>query len=350
MRRVARIFLMLFFIGLMVPSVMAQSQDTEAPAAPTNILPQPSDTDIWRMIRQGDAGQVSIPDQGAATMIQSEGDNWRAIRNGPFQRYSAIALLGMIAALLLFYAIRGRIRIDSGRSGRLLQRFGGIERFAHWLTASCFIVLALTGLNMIYGRDLIMPLLGKETFALITEYGKLAHNYLAFGFMVGLALMLVLWIRHNIPNQYDVVWLAKGGGLLSGEHPPAKKFNGGQKILFWLVIAGGISLSLSGIALLFPFQFDFFSATFATFNNWFALNLPTDLTPLQEMQLNQMWHGIAGIFLTVVIIGHIYIGSVGMEGAFAAMGSGNVDSNWAKEHHSVWVKEHKRKVSQTPAE
>jgi formate dehydrogenase subunit gamma len=199
-----------------------------------------------------------------------------------------------------------------------------------------------------------MPVIGKEAFALITQYGKYLHNYLAFAFMAGVALAFVLWVVHNIPNRQDLVWIAKGGGLLvKGSHPPAKKFNFGQKIIFWSVTLLTISVSLSGIALMFPFETHFMAKTFAFLNN-FGLDLPTNLAPIQEQQLNQIWHAIVGVAFIVIILAHIYIGSVGMEGAFDAMGSGQVDANWAREHHSLWVEEMeqsgKLKQARQPAE
>lgn len=306
---------------------------------PGGSLGADSDAEIWRAVRQGAQGNVSIPDRHAGVLIQSEGEDWRAIRNGPVSVYSAWALLGVIIVLALFFAIRGRIKIESGRSARTVERFNGLERFGHWLTAGSFIVLGLTGLNMLYGRYVLAPVIGPEVFAWLTLMGKFAHNYLAFAFMVGLALIFVLWVRHNFPNKADLTWLAKAGGLFTKHsHPPAKKFNAGQKILFWLVILGGISISLSGIALLFPFQFAMFGPTFGLLNA-VGFDLPTAVTPMQEMQLSQVWHAIVSVFLIVVVVAHIYIGSVGMEGAFDAMGSGQVDRNWAQEHHSLWVKE-----------
>ena len=238
--------------------------------------------------------------------------------------------------LALFFAIRGRVRIESGRSKQTVERFNGIERFGHWLIAGSFIILALTGLNMLYGRYVLAPVIGKDAFAFLTMLGKYAHNYLAFAFMVGLAVVFVLWVRHNFPDKTDLVWLSKAGGFFSKHsHPPAKKFNAGQKIIFWLVILGGVSISLSGIALLFPFQVAIFGPTFAALNA-IGFSLPDPVTPMQEMQLSQIWHSIVGLFLIVVNLAHIYIGSIGMEGAFDAMGSGMVDKNWAREHHSLW--------------
>jgi formate dehydrogenase subunit gamma len=289
---------------------------------------------------QSDRGTVSIPNRQAGVMIQSEGDNWRAVRNGPLSTYGAWGLLGIIGLSALFFALRGRIRIEGGRSGETVVRFNFVERFAHWLTASCFIILALTGLNMLYGRYLLRPLIGPEAFASLTLAGKYAHNFLAFGFMLGLVLMFVLWIAQNLPNRYDFIWLAKGGGIFMKDvHAPSKKFNAGQKIMFWLVILAGISVSLSGIMLLWPFQLRMFGPTFAVLNRLFGLDLPTALAPLQEMQLAQLWHAVVGLFLTIVIIAHIYIGTIGMEGAFDAMGSGRVDRNWAREHHDLWVQD-----------
>ena len=296
-------------------------------------------------------GSVSIPNAQAGQLIQSEGDNWRAVRNGPVTVYGAWAMLGIVALIALFFAVRGRIRIDAGPSGTTIERFNMVERTAHWITATSFIVLALTGLNLLYGRHVLLPVLGPDIFTAITLAGKYAHNFLSFAFMVGIVMIFFLWVGRNIPGKKDLHWLAVGGGLLKkGVHPPAGKFNAGQKLIFWAVILGGISISLSGLALLFPFQLAFFGGTFEVLNI-FGLGLPADLTMMQEMQLSQLWHGVVALILIAIIIGHIYIGSLGMEGAFEAMGSGQVDLNWAKEHHSLWVKE-VRSVSeaQQPAE
>lgn len=305
---------------------------------PGDSLGATSDAEFWRQIRQGVPGQVTIPDAQAGVLIQSEGDNWRAVRNGPLSTYSAWVLLGTVVLVAAFFAIRGRIRIHDGPAGVTIERFKAVERFAHWLMAGSFIILGLTGLNILYGRYVLKPVIGADAFGAITLFGKYAHNYLAFAFMAGLLLALVLWVAHNLPHKSDFVWLAKGGGILGSAHPPARKFNAGQKILFWLVMLGGLSISLSGIALMFPFQTAMFAKTFAALN-MIGLDLPTNLTAMQEMQLNQVWHTAVAVFLIAVIIAHIYIGSLGMEGAFDAMGSGQVDLNWAREHHSLWVEE-----------
>ena len=308
-------------------------------AVPGGSMGNLSDSETWRAIRKGISGTVSIPDKQAGQLVQSEGDNWRAIKNGPIATWGALGLAGMLILLTLFYLARGKIMVDHGMSGRTITRFRDIERMGHWLLAVSFIILAITGLNIIYGKHVLLPVLGPEIFATITQAGKWLHNYVAFAFMVSLVLVFVLWVKHNFPNKYDLQWILKGGGMfVKGSHPPSKKFNAGQKILFWLVILGGLSISLSGIALLFPFQTTMFADTFAILNV-LGFNLPTDLSLLQEMQLATAWHAIASLFLIIVVIAHIYIGSIGMEGAFDAMGTGEVDENWAKEHHSIWAKE-----------
>jgi formate dehydrogenase subunit gamma len=306
---------------------------------PGDSLGTSSDSEVWRAVRKGVQGTVSIPDKKAGQLVQSEGDNWRAWKNGPISNWGVIGLAGILALLVLFYLLRGRIRVDHGMSGRTVTRFNDIERMGHWLLAVSFIILAITGLNITYGKYFLMPVIGKSAFATISQAGKWLHNYVAFAFAAGLVMVFVLWVKENFPNKYDFEWMAKGGGMFSkGVHPPAKKFNAGQKLIFWSVALGGLSLVLSGIALLFPFQTSMFAGTFAILNV-FGLGLPTDLAAVQEMQLATAWHTIVALILIMIVIAHIYIGTIGMEGAFDAMGSGEVDENWAKEHHSVWAKE-----------
>lgn len=292
------------------------------PARAAEMAPAPAgasaDADVWRAIRQGMPGTSSLPNPRAGVLIQSEGESWRALRNGPIATYGAWALAGVLGVLALFFLLRGRIRLDAPATGRTVQRFNGLERGAHWLTAGSFIVLALTGLNVLYGRYALLPLIGPEAFAALTGWGKLAHNYLGFAFMAGVLAIFLLWVRDNIPERADLGWFAKAGGLFSRNvHPEAKKFNGGQKVIFWSTVLGGAALGFTGLALLFPFSFG----------------------GTQDMQLYQMIHAITALAMVVVIIGHIYIGSVGMEGAFDAMGSGQVEEEWAREHHALWLAE-----------
>jgi formate dehydrogenase subunit gamma len=323
----------------------------QAGNVPGGHLGAASDSQIWRALRGGAYGTVSIPDKQAGQLIQSEGDNWRARRNFWITNGGIWALFGMTAFVALFFALRGRIRIEAGASGRTMERFNDLERFAHWLSATSFIALALTGLNMLYGKHVLLPVLGPEIFSALAQAGKYVHNFLSFAFMTGVVLMFVIWVRHNFPTKYDLQWLAKGGGLFTtGVHPPSEKFNAGQKIQFWLIVIGGLSLSLTGLALLFPFTFVMFEPVFVVLNV-FGLGLPTDLTPMDEMHLSHLWHVVVALTLITVMIAHIYIGSLGMEGAFAAMGTGQVDENWAREHHNLWVEKVKGAAPKTqPAE
>src|SRR5262249_40274304 len=162
-------------------------------------------------------------------------------------------ILGMLVLLAAFYLIRGSVPIEGGRSGRTVVRFNGLERFAHWLTASCFIIQALTGLNITFGKRLLLPLMGPEAFTTWSEIAKYAHNSASFPFVLGLILIAALWIRDNVPNAIDVGWLRAGGGIVGSKHPPAGHFNAGQKIIFWVVLLFGAAATVSGYLLMVPF-------------------------------------------------------------------------------------------------
>jgi len=304
--------------------------------------------EMWGDLRKGAQGTVSIPDKKAGILVDSSGETWRALRNGPLQTYGAYALGGILGLLALFYLVRGRIKIAGGPAGVTIQRFTEFERIGHWLLATSFIILALTGLNILFGRYVLLPVISEEAFHVLSSIGKSIHNYVSLAFAVGLVMTFLTWVWYNIPHPRDLIWFLKGGGVVGSSHPPAKKFNGGQKVLFWLVMLGGLSLILSGLQLLLPYEFPFFAKTFA-FLNGFGMNLPAELTANQEQQLAASWHAIVGLVLMVVIIAHIYIGSVGMEGAFDAMGSGEVDVNWAKEHHSIWAEEELAQKGSSPS-
>jgi formate dehydrogenase subunit gamma len=279
---------------------------------------------LLNALKEGDkiSGRISIPDVNAANLIQPAGRDWRDFQRSKLPIIGGVIIIGMFAALLIFLMVRGRIRIYHGFSGTKIVRFVSFERFTHWLTASCFIVLALSGLNISFGRALILPLFGPEAFSTLSVYAKFCHNYLAFPFMLGLVIMFLIWIKDNIPGRLDIEWFKQGGGILTeGKHPPAKKFNAGQKGIFWTVILGGALMSVSGWFLLFPY-------------------LEGNVT---AQQFWSVIHAVLAMLLIAAIMAHIYIGTIGMEGAFDAMGTGEVDLNWAKEHHSLWVEEEQAK-------
>jgi formate dehydrogenase subunit gamma len=280
---------------------------------------------LLNALKEGDkiSGRVSIPDGNAANLIQPAGRDWRDFQRSKLPWIGGVAILGMLVVLAIFLMVRGRIRLQQGFSGKTILRFASFERFTHWLTASCFIVLALSGLNVSFGRTLILPLFGPDTFATMSAWAKLAHNYLAFPFMLGVAIMFLIWIKDNIPGKLDLEWIKQGGGLFAnGKHPPAKRFNAGQKGIFWIVVIGGALMSVSGWFLLFPY-------------------LPGNVTALQFWTVI---HAVIAMLFVAAMVAHIYIGSVGMEGAFDAMGTGEVDLNWAKEHHALWVQEQQAKT------
>ncbi len=334
--------------GLEIPPAPLPGQNPrDAAGAQLGELGWASDSDVWRALRSRTAPvttQIRAP--AAEVLQQQSGMTWLAARAGPIRIWGGWFMLGVLAALALFYAIRGRITLDGPVTGEKIERFNAIERFGHWLTASSFVLLAITGLLSLYGRPWLIDLLGHEAFSTIAIGAKWIHNNVAWAFILGLVMIFVQWVAANLPEKADLVWLAKGGGLLvRGVHPPAGKFNAGQKLVFWSVVILGASVSASGLSLLFPFEIPLFAKTFALLNATGlpqALGfgeLPTVLAPQTEMQLAQGWHAIVAIVLIGIILGHIYIGTIGMEGAFAAMGDGMVELEWAREHHSLWVEQ-----------
>jgi formate dehydrogenase subunit gamma len=289
----------------------------QQPGAPIN--PQADVVDQQTLLRdfpriQGDINQL---DPRARVLIQPAGRTWDFFHQVVLRWIGAIAILGTLAALAAAYFILGRLRISAGRAGRTILRFKPLERAAHWLTAVSFVVLAITGLNITFGKALLLPLIGPDAFSAISQYAKYAHNYVGFAFLLGLALIVVIFIRDNIPNQTDVAWLKQGGGFIKSRHASAGRFNAGEKLVFWGALGAGVLVVLSGLLLLFPFY----------------------VTNIFGMQVAQVVHAVIAILFIALILGHIYIGTLGMEGAFEAMWSGTVDLNWAKEHHDLWLQE-----------
>ena len=313
--------------------------------APLGTLGGASDPELWRALRYGEANvTVSTQLSSARATIQSSGMSWLKFRRGPLIRYGSGLLLGVLVLLALFYVAVGKFRLAHPKTGIPVPRFSAIERFSHWLMAGSFVVLALSGLMQLMGRLFIIPLIGKDAFAPLALAGKWTHNNIAWAFILGLVLTFVLWIAHNLPERGDIVWLLRFGGLFSkGDHAPAKKFNAGQKLIFWSVMLLGGAISLLGLSLLFPFDLPIFAPLFSWLNGlglpalFGAGPLPVTLAPQQEMQLAQALHAVIAFVLMAIILAHIYIGSIGMEGALDAMVEGTVDEEWAREHHSLWL-------------
>jgi len=276
-------------------------------------------SDYWRDVREGSEGYTAVSGQGMDVLIQSGGQVWREIRMGPVITWGAWGIIGILVAIAVFHLIFGGAKLES-RSGRKVLRWPLFDRIVHWWVAVLFVILAITGLSLLFGRSALIPLLGLEGFAAYAAVAKPIHDYLSPLFIIGLVVMLLMWIGQNFPKSYDFVWLRKGGGYVGKTHPPAGFVNAGEKIWFWLLFIFGIVLMVSGFYLLFP-------------------NLGFDRN---EMQWATISHGISALALTGFVFGHIYLGTLGNEGSFEGMITGEVDENWARQHHSVWYEELKR--------
>jgi formate dehydrogenase subunit gamma len=262
-------------------------------------------------------GQIDQLDEGARVLIQPAGRTWDHFHEVTLYWLGAIVILGTLAALAAAYFVLGRLRISAGRSGRKVLRFKAFERFGHWLTAVSFVVLGISGLNITFGKHLLLPLIGNDAFSAFSQAAKYAHNFTSFPFVLGLVLIVVMFIKDNIPEKSDIEWFKQGGGFIKSKHAPARRFNAGEKLVFWGALGAGVAVSVSGYLLLFPFY----------------------ITNIADMQIAQVVHSIFAILFVALILGHIYIGTLGMEGAFEAMWTGEVDFNWAKEHHDLWLED-----------
>jgi formate dehydrogenase subunit gamma len=316
---VANRFLLRMLIPILAIAMLGLAAPATAQQQPTSVNPTASSVNEQKLFQQLDriSGRCTIPDQKACTIEQPAGRDWRHFHQVTLRWIAAISIIGMLLLLVVFYLWRGMVRIESGRSGRTIVRFNTFERFVHWMTATCFIILALSGLNITFGKSLLLPLIGPDAFTAYSQWAKYAHNYLSFPFTIGVFLIFLIWIAGNVPNRVDVEWVKRGGGIVGRDHPPAYRFNAGQKMIYWIVVIGGAAVAISGYLLMFPF---------------YATNMP-------GMQLAQVVHGVVAVLFIAAMLGHIYIGTIGMEGAFEAMGTGEVDVNWAKEHHRLWLEQ-----------
>jgi formate dehydrogenase subunit gamma len=327
--RLVVIAVMLFAIAAIAPAVAQKLGPDGAPNPTASVT---SERALLNQMSRAQ-GRIDIPDTKAGVLIQPAGRSWDYFHEVLLHWGGAIVILGIIAVLGAAYLIMGRIPIPEGRSGRTIVRFGSIERFSHWLTAASFVVLGLTGLNITFGKVLLLPVIGPDAFPSVSQWAKYIHNFTSAAFVVGLIMIIVIFFRDNLPEKVDIDWIKQGGGFIKSKHAPAGRFNFGEKLVYWLSLLAGVAVSVSGVLLLFPF---------------FGTNI-------LDMQLAQVVHAIVAILFIALILGHIYIGTLGIEGAFEAMGTGEVDLNWAKEHHDLWLaqlasKEERRERSTTAAE
>jgi formate dehydrogenase subunit gamma len=314
---IGRIRVIVAIIAVLLFAAAAAPVSAQQPNPDGSVNPTASSVNERQLLQQLNKieGRCTIPDQKACTIEQPAGRDWRYFHEVTLRWIGAISILGMLVLLVGFYLYRGMVRIENGRSGRTLVRFTAFERFVHWMTATCFIVLGISGLNITFGRPLLLPLIGPEAFSTWSQWAKYAHNYVSFPFTIGVFTIFLMWLAWNIPTKLDLEWLKEGGGIVGDKHPPADRFNAGQKLIYWIVVLGGSAVAVTGYLLMFPFY-------------------GTDVT---SMQLAQIVHGVVSVLFVAAMLGHIYIGTIGMEGAFEAMGTGEVDLNWAKQHHSLWV-------------
>jgi formate dehydrogenase subunit gamma len=312
--RIAIGALALIFLFTLATGVSAQDRNPDGSVNPT--ASSVKEDQLLRELNRVQ-GRVSLPDKKSGVIEQPAGRDWRYFHEVTLKWIGVISIIGTAALILVFYLMRGMVRIEGGRSGRVIVRFNALERFVHWMTATCFVILAISGLNITFGKELLLPLMGPEAFTTWSQTLKYLHNYVSFPFTIGVVLILLMWISGNLPNEVDKEWIKRGGGIVGNDHPPAYRFNAGQKLIYWIVVIGGGAVAITGYLLMFPFYG----------------------TGIAGMQLAQIVHGVVSVLFVAAMLGHIYIGTLGMEGAFEAMAEGTVDVNWAKQHHSLWLQE-----------
>jgi len=277
-------------------------------------------TDLWRQVRQRDMaieGTSQVKGVDSGILINPQADRWTRFRVSKLVEYGQIVLVGVAALILLFYAVRGKIRIEGGLSGKMVFRFSDYERVLHWVLAIVFIFLAVTGLTLLFGRTLLIPVLGHDIFSVLASSSKEGHNLFGPIFLVSLLLMLFSFVKRNIYARGDMTWLLKGGGMIGKSHASGGFFNMGEKTWYWIVILIGLVISASGLILVSP-----------NFGQGRII-----------MELSHVVHASAAIILIAVSFGHMYLATAGTEGTKEGMKTGYVDVKWAEAHHDRWAKQ-----------
>ncbi|HRJ23301.1 MAG TPA: formate dehydrogenase subunit gamma [Thauera sp.] len=283
---------------------------------------------VWRAVRSGEVHTTNVRGPEAGVLIQSEGNTWRQLRNGPITQYGGWLLILVPSAIVLFWLVKGTIRLHQPRTGRLMKRFSAFERFIHWGTAITFLVLAVTGLAILFGKHVLLPIFGHGVLAALLDVGKTVHNYVGPAFGVFVVLMILTFLRDNVWQAIDAVWIRRAGGVLDGSHVPSGRFNFGEKTWFWIGVTFlGLAVVISGLILDFP-----------NIGEWTR----------SDMQTANIVHAIGAILLLGLSFGHIYMGTLGVEGAYESMKTGYVDETWAKEHHEIWYQDIKAGKSGHP--
>jgi len=303
---------------------LAQEQSKRSIVQPGNNAP------MWREVRSGEPAYASVPGRETNVLVQNEGQEWRARRNGFWVIASGWAVVGMLAVLSLFYFVKGTSQLEQPETGRKLLRFTQWQRWVHWTVAIAFTILACSGLVMLFGKNILLPIIGYTLFSWLAIISKNLHNFIGPLFVVSILILVVTFARENFPRAGDLNWLVKLGGLFSkGHEPPSGKFNAGEKLWFWGgALFLGLVVGLSGLVMDFP-NFDQTRAT---------------------MQTANIIHLIAASLFLVFGMAHAYLGTLGMAGAYQGMKTGLVDEEWAREHHEYWYEDIKAgRVNADPA-
>ena len=313
-----------------------------APAVPAGEAPHPEETQaqraisqpgnnapFWRAVRDtGHApASTTLPGAEQGVLIQpfvqypgsrlaTAGEAWRQVRNQWIVPYGGALLLIVTLAICLFHWRKGPVG-HAANSARGIERFTYFERAAHWSNAIAFCALAISGLVIAFGKFLLLPLLGPSLFGWLTYALKTLHNFAGPLFAVSLLIVFLTFVRDNLPRREDLTWLRKAGGLFSDKEVPSHRFNAGEKVVFWGgVLALGAIVITSGLVL--------------------NKQVPSLAYLRGDMQVAHMVHATAAVLMMALFIGHIYIGTIGMRGAWRAMRDGHVDPEWAREHHALW--------------
>jgi formate dehydrogenase subunit gamma len=282
--------------------------------------------DFWRVVRQGVPAYTSTPAQGHIVLIRNGGENWREIRNGLSIRFSPWVFAVVLVVMGLLYLRFGTEKLEKPPSGVMIKRYAFGERLVHWYTAVLFIIMAITGLSLLWGRAALIPIFGHPIVSKYLQATKALHNYLGPLLLAGIFLEFVIWVRDGIPRKYDLDWFKNMGGLLGGERPHIGMINGGEKGWFWLVFLFGTAVGITGTLLDFPL--------------WGQTRF--------TMQLSYVIHATVAVLFVAASLGHIYMGTLGVEGAFGAMWTGYVDAVWAEQNHDLWYKEKMRETGEKP--
>ncbi|MEY2948660.1 MAG: Formate dehydrogenase, cytochrome b556(fdo) subunit [Pseudomonadota bacterium] len=307
------------------PKYADQNNGERAKVQPGNNAP------MWRQVGAGVTGYSSLPASQApeagnlilpfvqypGSKLTNAGEAWRQVRNNWIIPYGGSLLLIAALAIALFYYGKGTMTLHGAETGRKIERFTPLERSAHWTNAIAFVLLAVSGVVMAFGKFFIQPIIGNALFGWLTYALKNIHNFAGPLFAVSLIIVFVTFLKDNFPSKEDITWLLKGGGMLSGQEVPSHRFNAGEKVVFWFGVLGlGLIVVASGLVL--------------------DKLIPGLIYERSTMQIANMIHGVATILMMAMFMGHIYMGTIGMQGAYSAMRDGYVDETWAKEHHELW--------------